>query len=41
MKHCWSCNKSNSCPKFSPNKKACKEHKFANGMKSETLKRKK
>ena len=40
MKHCWSCSKSNSCPKFSTKKKACKEHKFAKGFRSETLKKK-
>lgn len=41
MKHCWSCYKSNECDKFSPKKKACKEHKFAEGIRSETLKKKK
>lgn len=37
MKHCWSCYKSNECPRFSPKKKACKEHKFSIGIRSETL----
>ena len=41
MKHCWSCYKNNYCPKFSPKKKACKEHRFAEGIRSETLKKKK
>lgn len=41
MKHCWSCYKSNECPKFSPKKKACKEHKFSEGIRSETLKKRK
>lgn len=40
MKHCWSCKKANLCPKYAPNKKACKEHKFAEGIKSETLRKK-
>ena len=40
MKHCWSCSKSNTCPKFSPNKKACREHKFPQGIRSETLRKK-
>lgn len=41
MKHCWSCAKSHICEKYNPNKKACKEHRFANGMRSEQIKQKK
>lgn len=41
MKHCWSCAKSHTCEKYSPNKKACKEHRFADGIRSEQIKKKK
>lgn len=41
MKHCWSCSKKDNCPKFSSKKKACREHKFADGIRSEALKKRK
>lgn len=41
MKHCWSCYKSKECPKFSLKKKACNKHKFAEGLRSEMLKKRK
>ena len=40
-KHCWSCAKSRECEKWAPNKKACKDHRFMKGFRSESITKKK
>lgn len=43
MKHCWSCRFFNTCTKANGGtfKKACKKHKYSDGLRREVIKKNK